>query len=145
MDFSKNLEYLQDKLGLSTAGLEKKLGLGNGYIAGLLSGGEKGIKNPGKLLVALVKHNISTDWFLTGEGEMFLEGQNAVENSEQYDEKTARIAELEEKIKALENQEARVKFLEAENKELEAENKQLSEDLLEMVRKFVIAPKAAKA
>jgi cell shape-determining protein MreC len=69
---------------------------------------------------------------------MFLEGQNAVENSEQYDEKTARIAELEEKIKALENQEARVKSL-------EAENRQLSEDLLEMVRKFVIAPKAAKA
>jgi SOS-response transcriptional repressor LexA len=72
MDFSKNLEYLQDKLGLTTAGLEKKLGLGNGYIAGLLSGGEKGIKSPGKLLVALVNHNISTDWFLTGKGEMFL-------------------------------------------------------------------------
>jgi phage repressor protein C with HTH and peptisase S24 domain len=46
--------------------------LGNGYIAGLLSGGGKSIKTPGKLLVALIKHNISTDWFLTGEGEMFL-------------------------------------------------------------------------
>jgi hypothetical protein len=36
---------LQEKRGLTTAGLEKKPGLGNGYIAGVLSGGEKGIKN----------------------------------------------------------------------------------------------------
>jgi hypothetical protein len=63
---------LQEKLGLTTAGLEKKPGLGNGYIAGVLSGGEKGIKNPGKLLMALMNHNISTGWFLPGEGEMFL-------------------------------------------------------------------------
>jgi SOS-response transcriptional repressor LexA len=42
---------LQEKLGLTTAGLEKK---------------------PGKLLMAFMNHNISTDWFLTGGGEMFL-------------------------------------------------------------------------
>jgi phage repressor protein C with HTH and peptisase S24 domain len=82
MNFSKNLECLQEELGLTVAGLEKKLGLGNGYIAGLLSSGEKGIKTPGKLLVALVKHNISTDWFLTGEGEMFLVSASSSQGQE---------------------------------------------------------------
>jgi flagellar motility protein MotE (MotC chaperone) len=131
-----------DANGLNKADFARKISVPRSTLVGWLEGKVVSI---GILKTLEKQFSINIDWFLTGEGEMFLEGQNAVENSEQYDEKTARIAELEEKIKALENQEARVKSLEAENKELEAENKQLSEDLLEMVRKFVIAPKAAKA
>jgi transcriptional regulator with XRE-family HTH domain len=133
---------IRQKIGLNTKQFATSLNMASTTVSSI----ESGKREPSKeVLVKLsVTYKVNLHWMLTGEGEMFLEGQNAVENSEQ-DEKTAKIAELEEKIKALENQEARVLSLEAENKELEAENRQLSEDLLEMVRKFVIAPKAAKA
>jgi phage repressor protein C with HTH and peptisase S24 domain len=66
MNFEKELERLRKYYKSSNAEIEKSLGLSNGYIA-------KIDKNPGKLLLALSKNGLSTDWFLTGNGEMFLQ------------------------------------------------------------------------
>ena len=69
MIYAKNVEILREYFKESNSGLEKILSLSNGYISGI----EKNeTNNPGKLLLALKDKGISTDWFLTGEGEMFL-------------------------------------------------------------------------
>jgi transcriptional regulator with XRE-family HTH domain len=119
------LKEVRNRLGYKT---QEPFAVKIGTSQTTLSKYENGtIDIPDDLKIKISEFGINIHWLITGEGEMFLESQNAVENSEQYDEKTARVAELEEKIKVLENQEARVKSL-------EAENKQLSEDLLEMLR-----------
>jgi phage repressor protein C with HTH and peptisase S24 domain len=75
MNFEKELERLRKHYKPSNAEIEKSLGLSNGYIA-------KIDKNPGKLLLALSKNGLSADWFLTGEGDMFLSSQeNSLENT----------------------------------------------------------------
>ena len=69
MNFTKNIAEIRKYFNTSNAGLEKILGLSNGYISNI----EKNeTDNPGKLLVALKEKGISTDWFLTGEGTPFL-------------------------------------------------------------------------
>jgi SOS-response transcriptional repressor LexA len=68
MVFLKNFEILRNFLNINNSGLEKFLGLSNGYISNIE---RNGTDNPGKLLVALNEKGISTDWFLTGEGEPF--------------------------------------------------------------------------
>jgi phage repressor protein C with HTH and peptisase S24 domain len=62
MNFQEGLERLRKYYKPTNAEIEKALGLSNGYIS-------KIEKNPGKLLLALSEKGISTDWFLTGEGE----------------------------------------------------------------------------
>jgi SOS-response transcriptional repressor LexA len=65
MNFEECLTRLRKYYKPSNAEIEKSLGLSNGYISKIK-------ENPGKLLLVLSKNGISTDWFLTGEGEMFL-------------------------------------------------------------------------
>lgn len=67
MNFNKKIAEIRKFLNLSNAGLEKKLSLSNGYISNIE---KNGTDNPGKLLIALSEIGISTDWFLTGKGEM---------------------------------------------------------------------------
>jgi phage repressor protein C with HTH and peptisase S24 domain len=69
INFSKKLDIIRNTWRLKTSGLEKRLGLSNGYINNFL---QRDADNPGKLLIALAENGVSTDWFLTGEGEMFL-------------------------------------------------------------------------
>jgi SOS-response transcriptional repressor LexA len=69
MKYEKNIEKLLSHFKTTNAGLEKILGLSNGYIANI---GKKETDNPGKLLVGLTEQGISSDWFLTGKGEMLL-------------------------------------------------------------------------
>jgi len=69
MIFAKNIEKVRKYFNTSNAGLEKILDLSNGYISGIE---KNGTDNPGKLLLALKAKGISTDWFLSGEGEMLL-------------------------------------------------------------------------
>ena len=69
MNFAKNITEIRKYFNTSNAGLEKILGLSNGYISNIE---KNGTDNPGKLLVALKEKGISTDWFLTGEGTPFL-------------------------------------------------------------------------
>ncbi|MDR3019875.1 MAG: hypothetical protein LBU66_03105 [Treponema sp.] len=66
--FYESLEKLKNAYGKNTVEIEKFLGLSNGYIS-------KIDKNPGKLFIALSEKGISIDWFLTGEGEMYLSKQ----------------------------------------------------------------------
>ena len=68
MKFDDCLERLRKEHKKSNAEIEKMLGLSNGYIS-------KVNDNPGKLMIALYENGISTDWFLTGEGDMYLPGQ----------------------------------------------------------------------
>jgi SOS-response transcriptional repressor LexA len=65
MNFEECLIRLRKYYKPSNAEIEKSLGLSNGYISKIK-------ENPGKLLLVLSKNGISTDWFLTGKGEMFL-------------------------------------------------------------------------
>jgi transcriptional regulator with XRE-family HTH domain len=133
---SERLKKLRECLKLTQGALADQINIKRSTYAGY----ESGISSPqADLLEKLVMlFDVDSNWLLSGKGDMFVGNPS---NKMESDERTAR----EEKIETLENQGARIKALEAENKELEAENKQLSEDLLEMVRKFVIAPKAAKA
>jgi phage repressor protein C with HTH and peptisase S24 domain len=79
MNFEKRIEKIREYFNTENAGLEKILGLSNGYIANIE---KKGISNPGKLLVVLNEKGISADWFLTGKGEMLLSNQvNSLENT----------------------------------------------------------------
>jgi transcriptional regulator with XRE-family HTH domain len=132
---SDRLKQIRDCLKLTQEALSDQTGIKRSTYAGY----EKGISLPQADLLEKLStlFNIDCNWLLTGKGNMFI-----VISSRQIeaDEKTARISELEEKIKAFEKQEARIAALEAENKELEAKNKRLSDDLVGMVRKFVIAP-----
>jgi hypothetical protein len=65
MNFEDSIERLRKYYRISNTEIEKTLGLSNGYISQI-------DKNPGKLLLALNEKGISTDWFLTGKGSMFL-------------------------------------------------------------------------
>jgi SOS-response transcriptional repressor LexA len=67
--FSENLARLHQLLGGTLASIEKYLGLSNGYINNLI---KQKAENPGRLLLSLNEKGISTDWFLTGEGQPFL-------------------------------------------------------------------------
>jgi hypothetical protein len=73
MNFSEKIEILRKYFNESNAGLERILGLSNGY---LLNIEKNGTDNPGKLLVALASKGISADWFLTGQGPLRGSGQN---------------------------------------------------------------------
>ncbi|MDR1231136.1 MAG: helix-turn-helix domain-containing protein [Spirochaetaceae bacterium] len=64
-----SIEKIRTHFGTNHAGLEKILGLSNGYLGNIE---KKGTDNPGKLLTALNEKGISADWFITGEGEMLL-------------------------------------------------------------------------
>jgi phage repressor protein C with HTH and peptisase S24 domain len=75
MNFEDCIERLRKYYRSSNAEIEKNLGLSNGYIS-------KIDKNPGKLLLALHEKGISTDWFLTGKGSMFLAKDNSIETPE---------------------------------------------------------------
>jgi SOS-response transcriptional repressor LexA len=65
MNFEECLDRLRKYYKSSNIEIEKSLKLSNGYISKIK-------ENPGKLLLALSNNGISTDWFLTGKGEMFL-------------------------------------------------------------------------
>jgi len=69
MNFSENLGKIRKHFGVSNSGLEKRLGLANGYIGNIE---KKGTDNPGKLLMGLTENGISSDWFITGKGSMLL-------------------------------------------------------------------------
>jgi len=69
MNFAKTIKEVRNYLNTTNAGLEKILDLSNGYISNIE---KNGTDNPGKLLIALKEKGISTDWFLSGEGEMLL-------------------------------------------------------------------------
>ena len=73
MNFSEKIDIILGYFKTTPAGLEKILDLSNGYIFNI---GKKGTDNPGKLLIALNKQGISTDWFLTGKGEMLLDSKS---------------------------------------------------------------------
>lgn len=75
MKFNKRIADIRKYLNLSNAGLEKKLLLSNGYISNIE---KNGTDNPGKLLIALSKIGISTDWFLTGQGVPFIVSSHAI-------------------------------------------------------------------
>jgi SOS-response transcriptional repressor LexA len=74
-NYAKNIEILRNFFNTNNSGLEKLLGLSNGYISNIEksdNGERRGTDNPGRLLIALSKKGISTDWFLTGKGEIQL-------------------------------------------------------------------------
>jgi SOS-response transcriptional repressor LexA len=102
MKFDENLEILRSHFKTTNAGLEKILGLSNGYIANI---GKKETDNPGKLLVGLTEQGISSDWFLTGKGEMLLSGRAKspplIEELEALIDKRleARLVEIENRLK----------------------------------------------
>lgn len=66
MDFNQRFT---DYFRLSISGIEKKLHLSSGYISNYRAGK---IKNPSKLVWALKQEGLSPDYFLSGEGPMFL-------------------------------------------------------------------------
>jgi SOS-response transcriptional repressor LexA len=76
--------------------------LSNGYLANI---GKKETDNPGKLLVGLTEQGISSDWFLTGKGEMLLSEKTKnpplLEELEVIIDKRvdARLAEIEQRLK----------------------------------------------
>jgi transcriptional regulator with XRE-family HTH domain len=142
----KEAERIVHDMGKKKTDLAEILGVTPQFIADVKSEKSKNPR-PSFALSLITRLNFNPDWLLSGEGEMLNSGSEDIEleNRRIITEKDIEIAELKKTIADIENQKARVKSLEAENKELEAENKQLSEDLLEMVRKFVIAPKATKA
>jgi phage repressor protein C with HTH and peptisase S24 domain len=69
MNFSERIAVIRTYFKSTNAGIEKILGLSNGYLSNLE---KNGTDNPGKLLVALNEKGFSADWFLTGEGEIEL-------------------------------------------------------------------------
>lgn len=69
MNFSEKIEIILRHFAESPSGLEKILGLSNGYLSNVT---KKGTGNPGKLLIALNEKGISADWFITGKGEMLI-------------------------------------------------------------------------
>ena len=72
MDFSGRIKLLLRVLDLTQTGLATKLGLSQGVISEFASGS----RDPSKeFLLGLPKLGVSVDWFLTGEGEMFLSEQ----------------------------------------------------------------------
>jgi SOS-response transcriptional repressor LexA len=102
MKYEQNIEKLLSHFKTTNAGLEKILGLSNGYIANI---GKKEIDNPGKLLVGLTEQGISSDWFLTGKGEMLLSEKTKnpplLEELEAIIDKRvdARLEEIEQRLK----------------------------------------------
>jgi SOS-response transcriptional repressor LexA len=120
MNFDDCLERLRKYYKQSNAEIEKSLGLSNGYIS-------KIEKNPGKLLLALGEKGISIDWFLTGEGEMFVssrfhareEKHPLVKNMEaliaenmggRVEALETRLAALESSVQRLENSAPEVEY-----------------------------------
>jgi hypothetical protein len=81
--FSKNLDRLQGLLGKKSASIERYLGLSNGYINNLV---KQRAENPGRLLLALSEKGISTDWFLTGEGQPYLSNVHTITSTESSDQ-----------------------------------------------------------
>jgi len=95
MNYSESIEKVRKYLNTSNAGLEKMLDLGNGYISNIF---KNGTDNPGKLLIALKKIGISTDWFLSGEGEMLLQKQEKALATAQKTSENRKIPLLRQKV-----------------------------------------------
>jgi transcriptional regulator with XRE-family HTH domain len=68
MNYAEKIAEIRNYFSSTNAGLEKILGLSNGYISNIE---KNGTDNPGKLLLALNEKGISLDWFLTGKGSMY--------------------------------------------------------------------------
>jgi SOS-response transcriptional repressor LexA len=94
MNFEECLDRLRKYYKPSNAEIEKSLGLSNGYISKIK-------ENPGKLLLVLSQNGISTDWFLTGKGEMSLKNQ---EQSPKPPENLSPGAIIDQRLEKLEAQ-----------------------------------------
>ncbi|MDR3312085.1 MAG: helix-turn-helix domain-containing protein [Spirochaetaceae bacterium] len=78
------IKLLREQLGLSQRAFCKLLSLSGGYIAGI----EVGLRTVNDRLIKLIvsEFNVSKDWLLTGEGQMF--------DVKTTDERTTRLVAL---------------------------------------------------
>jgi phage repressor protein C with HTH and peptisase S24 domain len=68
MDYPKQLEILMERLEVNQTGLAKLLGVSRGIISEFSNGSREPSKD---FIFGISKLGISTDWFLTGNGEVF--------------------------------------------------------------------------
>ena len=78
MDFTKNIDKILEILSINQSALASKLGVSKGVVSEFASGAREPSKD---FLFGLSKIGISLDWFLTGEGDIFLshESKGSVE------------------------------------------------------------------
>ena len=72
MEFADNINKILEALSINQSGLALKLGVSRGIVSEFANGAREPSK---EFLFGLSKLGISLDWFLTGEGEMFLSKQ----------------------------------------------------------------------
>jgi len=69
MDFPNRIDLIMKTLGVNQAGLANRLGVSKGIISEFASGSREPSKD---FLFGISRLGISLDWFLSGQGEMFL-------------------------------------------------------------------------
>lgn len=77
MDFPKRIEQLLSALSMNQTAFAKALGVSRGIISEFSSGAREPSKD---FLFGISKLGVSLDWFLTGEGPMFIHLQDSVPN-----------------------------------------------------------------
>mgnify|MGYP000972461410 CR=1 FL=1 len=87
MDFPKRINAILTALNINQTGLAKELGVSRGIVSEFASGAREPSK---EFMFGLSKLGISLDWFLTGDGPMFLQSPESSET----DSKFATVANL---------------------------------------------------
>ena len=84
--YAENLKIIRKKLDISAAKLAKKLNVSQGSIMQY----EHGIRTPNYNFMYQLNNilNINLNWFVTGEGEMFIDSIKYSEQSQQKLEQT---------------------------------------------------------
>ena len=73
MDFTNKINSILETLSINQSALASKMGVSRGIVSEFASGAREPSK---EFLFGLSKMGISLDWFLTGEGEIFLQKQD---------------------------------------------------------------------
>lgn len=93
MDYPNKIDLIMKTLGVNQAGLAAKLGVSKGIISEFASGAREPSKD---FLLGISKLGISLDWFLTGNGEIFLKSSTVedLKNDAVTDFKSTTVVDL---------------------------------------------------
>ena len=98
MEFPNRIDLIMKTLKVNQAGFAKLLGVSKGIISEFAGGSREPSKD---FLFGISKLGISLDWFLTGNGEMFIKTDTVSDLTKQPDPKSATVADLKSATVAL--------------------------------------------
>jgi transcriptional regulator with XRE-family HTH domain len=143
MEYANRIKAIMKALKLNQSEFAKTLGFSKGVISEFSTGSRKPSK---EFMFGILKLGVSLDWFLTGNGEMFITSKidvpsKPVMTTECEDENVLEVVMLRAELERLKKENFKltedIQKIDAECKKLDAKNRAISDELVERLRQLV--------